>query len=165
MSIAQSLLPEFKHEASNTRKVLQLLPDEHFNWKPHEKSYSLGYLATHIAQLPNFITLMLSAGELDLAGDKMVRGKDSNFAEVLARFEARFAEATTALQNATDADLTAKWLLRKGDFTLFELPKVVAMRSMVFNHIIHHRGQLIVYMRLLNLKVPGLYGPSADEAS
>jgi len=163
MSIAQKLLPELKYEASNTRKVLERLPDEHFDWKPHEKSFSLGQLAAHIANLPSWLTIALSTDEFDLASGGFARTDDKNFSDVMNRFEAKINAASEALSAASDEKLTGTWLLKKGGVKMLELPRVAVIRSMVMNHTIHHRGEMIVYMRLLNLKVPGLYGPSADE--
>ena len=163
MSIAQKLLAELNYEASNTKKVLERLPDEHFDWKPHVKSYSLGQLAAHIANLPSWITIALSTDEFDLATGGFPRADDKNFNDVMSRFESKIKAAGEALETASDERLTAKWILKKGGVKMLELPRVGVIRSMVLNHTIHHRGEMIVYMRLLNLKVPGLYGPSADE--
>jgi len=163
MSIAQKLLAELNYEASNTRKVLERLPDEHFDWKPHVKSYSLGQLATHIANLPSWLTIALSTDEFDLAAGGFARTDDKTFKDVMNRFESKIKAATEALEIASDEKLKSTWILKKGGVKILELPRVGVIRSMVMNHTIHHRGEMIVYMRLLNLKVPGLYGPSADE--
>jgi len=163
MSIAQKLLAELNYEASNTRKVLERLPDEHFDWKPHEKSFSLGQLAAHIANLPSWLTIALSTDEFDLATGGLARTDDKNFNDVMNRFESKIKSATEALEIASDEKLKGTWILKKGGVKILELPRVGVIRSMVMNHTIHHRGEMIVYMRLLNLKVPGLYGPSADE--
>jgi len=163
MSIAQKLLAELNYEASNTRKVLERLPDEHFDWKPHVKSYSLGQLAAHIANLPSWLTIALSTDEFDLATGGLARTDDKNFNDVMNRFESKIKSATEALEIASDEKLKGTWILKKGGVKILELPRVGVIRSMVMNHTIHHRGEMIVYMRLLNLKVPGLYGPSADE--
>lgn len=163
MPIAQIMLPEFKHEANNTRRVLERLTDEHFDWKPHEKSFSLGQLATHIAGLPHWLNIIVTTDDFDLINAGFARGNDKTFEEVKQRFETNIKQAEESLSTASDELMKAVWILRKGDFKVVEIPKVVAIRSMVINHSIHHRGELIVYMRLLGIKVPGLYGPSADE--
>ena len=163
MSIASALIPELKHEAGNTRRVLQLLPDEHFNWKPHEKSFSLGGLAAHIAGIPFWAKTALTTSEFELTSINFKHNPYSNFTEVREGFEKHLAEAEQALSAASDEAMMGLWRLTKGGVKALELPRVAFMRSIVMNHTIHHRGELIVYMRLLNIKVPGLYGPSADE--
>jgi len=163
MALAQLFIPELKHEASNTRKVFERLTDEHFNWKPHEKSFSLGGLASHIAHLPLWISLTINTSEFDLVNGGFPRTSVKTFQEVRDLFEERFNAALTALSSADDEHLKEVWLLKNGDVKLFEMPRSVVIRSIAMNHSVHHRGELIVYMRLLNLKVPGLYGPSADE--
>ncbi len=164
MGIAQMMLPELKHEAANTKKVFERLEEanDKFEWRPHQKSSTMGQLATHIANLTTWITMTINSDELDLATTPR-REPLNNFSEVLALFEKNLDEATKALEGSSDELLMKKWTLRKGDYVILELPKAAVIRSMVFNHIVHHRGQLTVYLRLNNIAVPGLYGPSADE--
>ena len=164
MSIAQMMLPELKHEAANTRRVLERLKEakDKFDWRPHGKSYTMGQLATHIANLTTWITMTINSDELDLATTPR-REPLKNFSEVAELFEKNLDEATKALESADDSLLMKKWTLRKGDHVILELPKAAVIRSMVFNHVVHHRGQLTVYLRLNDIAVPGLYGPSADE--
>lgn len=164
MAIAQMMLPELKHEAASTRKVLERLKEaeDKFEWRPHPKSYSMGQLAQHIANLTTWITMAINSDELDLATNPR-RQPLSSFSDVLEVFEKNLAEATKALEGADDSLMMKKWTLRKGDHVILELPKAGVIRGMVFNHVIHHRGQLTVYLRLNDIAVPGLYGPSADE--
>ncbi|MEX6689132.1 DinB family protein [Danxiaibacter flavus] len=164
MGIAQMMLPELKHEAANTRKILERLKqaEDKFEWRPHQKSYTMGQLASHIANLTTWITMTINSDELDLASSPR-RQPLTGFLEVLEVFEKNLDEATKALEGADDSLLMKKWTLRKGDHVILELPKAAVIRSMVFNHVVHHRGQLTVYLRLNDLAVPGMYGPSADE--
>ncbi|MGE0354981.1 MAG: DinB family protein [Gemmatimonadales bacterium] len=167
MTIAASLLPEFDHEMASSRRVLERVPEAQAGWKPHNKSYSLGDLAAHVAQLPLWISVMLGQPELDLASPEAQDGMERRFtttADLLARFDRTIAEARTALARASDADMMAPWTLRNGRAPIFTLPRVGVLRSFVMNHLIHHRGQLTVYLRLRDVPLPGMYGPTADEA-
>ncbi len=163
MAIHTALINELKYEASNTRKILARIPEEQFNWQPHEKSMSMERLACHIAELPRWINYMMAATEFDFARDTFDRVKVSSKDEITTAFEDIMQQALALLEKAMDEDLNIKWSLRRGEIKAFELPRKVAIRNMVMNHIIHHRGQLSVYLRLLNVPVPGMYGPSADE--
>ena len=164
MPLSQILFSELKHEAANTRKVLERVPTEHFDWKPHEKSSSLGRLAAHIAQLTSWLDLIVNAEELDFATRNYIPPKVTNSTELLQSFEDHIEKAKAVLQNnITDEDLMEKWTLKDGEKVFFTLPKIFALRSMVFNHIVHHRAQLGVYLRLLDIPVPSIYGPTADE--
>lgn len=158
----QSLIAEFDHETANTRKMLERLPDEQFQWKPHDKSYTLGKLATHIATMPAWFTMTVEQPELNLAAP-MEQPKPQTREEILSIFDATSIAARTSLAGATDDVLAQSWTLRHGDHVIFTMPKSAVLRDMCFNHIVHHRGQLSVYLRLLDVPVPGLYGPSADE--
>jgi len=120
MSIAQKLLAELNYEASNTRKVLERLPDEHFDWKPHEKSFSLGQLAAHIANLPSWLTIALSTDEFDLATGGLARTDDKNFNDVMNRFESKIKSATEALEIASDEKLKGTWILKKGGVKILD---------------------------------------------
>lgn len=162
MSIAQALLGEFEQESANTRKVLERLPEDKWTWKPHPKSMALGSLATHLANLSNWLHVTISVPSLDIPPDfKMELLKDR--AELLAFFDKETAAGKAALAGCSDAAMMEPWSLRTGGRTIFTLPRVAVLRSMVFNHMIHHRAQLAMYLRLNDLPVPGLYGPSADE--
>jgi uncharacterized damage-inducible protein DinB len=166
MSIGQSMLMEFDQEMANTRKVLERADDAQWGWKPHAKSGTLGWLASHIATMPEWITMTLKTDELDYApvGGPAYEGpKIANKQQLLAALDKGVAEARTSLAAVTDADIMKDWTLLAGGHKIFTMPKVACIRVMVLNHIIHHRAQLTVYYRLLGIPVPGLYGPSADE--
>lgn len=166
MTIGQSMLMEFEEEMKNTRKVLERVDDTQWDWKPHAKSGSVGWLAGHIATMPGWITMTLQTEELDYApvnGPSYEPPKIENRQQLLAELDKNVSEARTALANVSDADIMKDWTLLAGGHKIFTLPRVACIRSMVLNHIIHHRAQLTVYYRLLGIPVPGLYGPSADE--
>ena len=166
MSIAQSLLPEFDQEMASTRKVLERVPSEKWNWKPHDKSGTLGWLASHIGTVPGWYTMTLQTESLDYApkdGPGYTPPKIENTKELLAAFDKESKEARAALTAASDADFAKNWTLLAGGQEIFTMPRVACIRGMCLNHLIHHRAQLTVYFRLLNVAVPGLYGPSADE--
>jgi uncharacterized damage-inducible protein DinB len=167
MSIAQSLLPEFNEEMANTRKVLERVPDEKWNWKPHEKSGTAGWLAGHVGTIPEWLTMTLNTESLDYApvdGPTYTPPKLENRVQVLAAFDKGSSEARAALTSASDTDMMKGWTLLAGGKEIFTMPRAACIRSMILNHLIHHRAQLTVYLRLLNVPVPGLYGPSADES-
>lgn len=157
-----SLLPEFDQEMANTRKALERIPVDRLDFKPHEKSYSLLELASHISNLPTWTGMTLSTTELDL-DQPFERTPPTNKAEILEEFEATSTEARQALEGASAEDLGVAWTLRSGDEVWFTMPRAAVYRSFVMNHLIHHRAQLGVYLRLLDVPVPGMYGPSADE--
>ena len=166
MTIGQSMLPEFDQEMQNTRKTLERIPDEKWNWKPHEKSGTLGWLAGHVGTVPEWITMTINTQELDYApvnGPAYEPPKISNRQEVLAAFDKAAAEARAALAGVSDLDIMKNWKLLAGGQEIFTLPRIACIRGMCLNHLIHHRGQLTVYFRLIGVPVPGLYGPSADE--
>jgi len=166
MTIGQSMLSEFDEEMKNTRKVLERVDDKQWAWKPHAKSGSVGWLASHIATMPGWITMTLQTEELDYApvnGPAYEGPKIENRQQLLAELDKGVAEARAALAKAGDADILKDWTLLAGGQKIFTLPRVACIRGMVLNHIIHHRAQLTVYYRLLGIPVPGLYGPSADE--
>lgn len=163
MSIHTALIGELKYEASNTRKILAGIPEEQFNWKPHEKSMSLGRLACHITELPQWIGHIMTAIEFDFASDVFNRINVSSREELMEIFDITIRRAVEFLEKATDEELNTSWTLRRAGLMRFELPRKVSIRQLVLNHIVHHRGQLSVYLRLLNVPVPGMYGPSADE--
>jgi uncharacterized damage-inducible protein DinB len=167
MAINQALLPEFDQEMANTRKTLERVPDDKFGWKPHEKSSSMGGLATHLANLPTWASHSIDLDQLDVAPNGVpVRTEPLNTqAEVLAAFDANVATARAAIAGATDEQLFGPWTLLANGKTLMTLPKVAVLRSFVMNHLIHHRAQLGVYLRLNDIPVPSIYGPSADEGS
>jgi uncharacterized damage-inducible protein DinB len=145
-----------------TRRLLERLPDAQLAWKPHEKSMSLGGLATHLSNLPNWGTTILNDEFYDLAaGPPNLEAKPSREA-ILAFFDEAAKTARRSLDK-TDAELNARWALRRGDQEMFSLPRAAAFRTFVLYHVVHHRGQLSVYLRLNNVPVPAIYGPTADE--
>ena len=162
MNMVDALLPEFDREMTTTRKVLERVPDQSLGWKPHAKSFSLGELATHVASLPTWGAETLNKSELDV-GTSRPPGALASRAEMLAAFDTSTAAARAALAGRSDAELMSMWTLKRNGTTLFSMPKAVVLRSFVLSHLIHHRGQLSVYLRLLDVPVPSIYGPSADE--
>src|SRR5262249_678468 len=151
---------------ANTRKTLERVPEDQFDWKPHQKSTALGGLATHIANLPSWVSLTIKQSEFDLAppGQGPVRVPPATTKqELLDAFGGNREAGREALAAASDEHLMATWSLLSGGNTLFTLPRAAVLRSFVMNHIIHHRAQLGLYLRLLDIPVPALYGPSADE--
>lgn len=166
MSLATSLLPEFDQEMANLRKTLERIPDGKLGWKPHKKSMSLGGLATHLATMLTWVNYTIEASELDLAppGKPPYKAEElATRAAILAAFDKNAAAARKAIEGASDAKLKGMWTLLAGGKKLFSLPRIACLRSFTMNHMIHHRGQLSVYLRLLDVPVPALYGPSADE--
>jgi uncharacterized damage-inducible protein DinB len=166
MAVKDTLLAEFDMEMDNTRRTLERVPDDKFGWKPHEKSGTLGWMATHIASIPHWAKMTMEQESLDLSpagGSKFVPPKADTRKELLDLFDKNRAEARAALAGGDDASYAKSWALLMGGRELFREPRSAVLRRMVFNHIIHHRGQLTMYLRLLNVPVPALYGPSADE--
>ena len=166
MSIGQSMLPEFDEEMKNTRKVLERVPTEKWNWKPQEKSGTLGWMASHVGTIPEWITMTINTEELDYApvnGPSYTPPKIENREQLLAAFDKGTAEARSALSGVSDAEIMKDWTLLAGGQKIFAMPRVACLRGMCLNHLYHHRGQLTMYFRQLGVPVPGLYGPSADE--
>lgn len=165
MPLRNALLIEFREEAALTRKMLERVPFANPEWKPHEKSMTLQRLASHIAEIPFWMMRALHMDGMDFgqpgALPPRFYAKDSE--ELLQKFESSHREASEALEKATDEALDMKWIMRRGGQVIYALTKMVVIRKWVFNHTIHHRGQLSVYLRLNNVPVPGMYGPSADE--
>ena len=168
MAIAQSLLPEFEMEMANTRKTLERVPDEKFEFKPHPKSGSMGWLAGHLANLPLWAVMTLKEDSLDIApagGQPFKLPETINRKQVLEVFDQNVADAKKGLAAATDEQLMRPWSLLKTGQTIMTMPKIAVLRSFVLNHIIHHRAQMGVYLRLNDIPVPSIYGPSADEGA
>ena len=166
MPISKMILPEFDHEMANTRKTLERVPEDKFAWKPHEKSMSLGGLSTHLANIPSWTAQTFDRDELDIAppGEPPLRMAEAKTRpELLAAFDKNVASARAALEAAGDENWQGKWSLLMGVNPIFSLPRTAVMRGFVMNHLIHHRAQLGVYLRLLDVPVPSIYGPSADE--
>ena len=162
MAIKDVLLAEYDHEMGTTRRLLERIPDAQLAWKPHEKSMSLGGLATHLANIPNWGGAILGGPSFDLATSPANLTARGSVAEILSAFD----EATKGARgkmNVDDAEYLGQWALKRGDQVMFSMPRSAAFRTFVLNHLIHHRGQLSVYLRLNNVPVPAIYGPSADE--
>jgi uncharacterized damage-inducible protein DinB len=165
MTISESLLPEFDAEMENTRKLLAALPDGKWDWKPHPKSMSLGQLAGHIADMTGWAVDTIEKPSLELGPDDYKPYIPASVDDVVSTFQEKRSQARTAIAKASDADMRHVWSMTWSGQKIIEMPRIAVLRGMVINHIIHHRGQLTVYVRLLDGKVPGLYGPSADEMS
>lgn len=161
-SLKATALGDLEHELRVTRSLLERVPDDRLDWKPHEKSFSLGSLAAHVANLPYWITSTLQSDFFDLTGVTH-RAPVADRAELLELFEQRAAEARAALAAVDDADLLRPWELRMGEKVLQRMSRLAVIRGMGISHFIHHRGQLSVYLRLLDVPLPPMYGPSADE--
>ncbi|MDT5272146.1 MAG: hypothetical protein QOH49_4332 [Acidobacteriota bacterium] len=163
MRICETLAAEMAQEAKTTRRLLERVPEASFGWKPHEKSMSLGRLAAHVAELPELIIPALTQDELDFAAGEFKPFEPKTTAELLEKFDRNIATAAEALQKQPDERMGEKWKLRSGDHVLFEMPRASVVRFVGLNHVVHHRGQLSVYLRLLDVPLPSIYGPSADE--
>lgn len=159
----QSLLPEFKQESASTKKMLEKVPEDKFDWMPHNKSMSLGKLAAHVANIPNWMILVLTTDEFDFATAGYKEDSAKTQQELVAVFDNNYRQALQNLEHASDETLRGSWTFRSGDHVIFTLPRIAAIRTLAMNHLLHHRGQLSVYLRLLDVPVPGMYGPSADE--
>ena len=161
--IKESILPEYDHEMGSTRRLLERVPDEKLSWKPHQKSMSMGGLATHLANIPSWAPTILNDSCFDLAAAPPPMQEERSRTDILARFDQNVLVARSAIAARTDPELMAGWTLKRGEYEMFTLPKVACLRTFLLNHIIHHRGQLSVYLRLNDVPVPAIYGPSADE--
>jgi uncharacterized damage-inducible protein DinB len=162
MTISETLLPEFDHEMANTKAMLECVPEDKFSWKPHEKSMTMGRLASHCAEMASWAVFTINQDKLELTPD-MKPFNASTKKELLDGFAGFTADARKAIQGASDADLGKTWSLIYGGKPVMSMPRASVLRSMVMNHIIHHRAQLSVYLRLNNIPIPGMYGPSADS--
>lgn len=166
MSIAQSLLPELDMEMAGTRKTLERLPEDKFDFRPHPKSFPMISLATHITNMLGWGRDTLKSDSFDVApvgGEPYKENPAASVAELVETFDKNLAEFREALASASDADMMANWSLLAGGQTLFTMPRIACIRGMILNHLIHHRAQLTVYLRMCDVPVPALYGPSADE--
>ena len=164
MRLTDGMLGELDFEAANTRKVLGRVPAEKLGWKPHGKSWTLGELATHLAHLPGWMSITLQQDSLD-ASTVPSPPVATSTEELLQIFDAKVKEAREALRQADDPRLFASWSLLMQGKPMFTMPRLAVLRNFIMNHSIHHRAQLGVYLRLLDVAVPSVYGPSADEGS
>ncbi|MDX1502938.1 MAG: DinB family protein [Thermoanaerobaculia bacterium] len=163
LTMAQALVAEFENECRATRAMLERVPEESLGWRPHEKSMTLGRLASHIAECPGWARRVMSGSELDFAALDYTPPEARSRAELLELFEDERRGFTEALDGVGDEALLEKWVLRSGDHVITRSARVAVLRGFVLSHLIHHRGQLTVYLRLLGVPVPGAYGPTADE--
>jgi len=168
MSISQAMLPEFDIEMSHTRKLLALVPEDKLDWQAHEKSYTLRGIATHLANLPSWTMVTISNDEFDMAPKEPDPSMNvppvESVAEALKNFDENVATAHATIEGASDDTMMGGWTLLSGGEKVFTMPKVAVMRSFVMSHMIHHRAQLGVYLRMCDVPLPAIYGPSADEA-
>jgi uncharacterized damage-inducible protein DinB len=156
------LLKEMEQEAQTTRKMLSLVPNDKFGWKPHEKSMTMKQLVTHIAELPGWVSFALTTSELDFATNHVEPTDVASTAELLDAFEKSYADGKGQLEKSNEEDLLPNWTMRNGE-EIYSVSTKAEVIRMSFCQTVHHRAQLGVYLRLLNIPIPGSYGPSADE--
>jgi uncharacterized damage-inducible protein DinB len=161
MSIGKTLIPEFDEEMKTTRRLLERVPDDKGEWKPHPKSFAIGHLAQLLSWMPGWITNALTETSLDLTNTGMSYSFEKT-STLLDDFDRNVREARAALEAAQDADFDVVWSLRMGEQVLFSMPRAGVVRQNI-SHLVHHRGQMSVYLRLLDIPVPSMYGPTADE--
>jgi uncharacterized damage-inducible protein DinB len=165
MTLAQMLVPEFDQEMRTTRSLLERFPEAERGWRPHPKSMTLGQLAAHVATIPVWGTTTLVQTEFDMSppgGPSFKTPEIESTAGLLALFDENVAGARAALAKASDADLGVVWTLKNAGATIFAMPRAAVFRAFVMSHLIHHRGQLSVYLRLRDVPLPSIYGPTAD---
>ena len=163
MTLGQILTAELKHEAISTRKMLERIPSDKLAWKPHEKSMTLERIAGHIVEMVSWTKQTLTQDELDFSKFDYTPKQYTDSSQLVADFDKNVAEAIETLSNSSNETMSENWTMRNGEQIYFTMPKAAVMRSFVMSHIIHHRGQMSVYLRLLDIPVPSIYGPSADE--
>lgn len=161
MAIAEALLQELEQETHATRRVLERVPDAHLDWRPHAKSYSLGQLALHVAQIPGSVAAL--AMQSPVAPPAFVQERAERSADLVPALEESLRTAKSLLQNASDTTMMETWRLVAGDRELMAMPRAAFLRAIMLNHWYHHRGQLLVYLRQLDVPLPSVYGPTADE--
>jgi uncharacterized damage-inducible protein DinB len=164
MAIRDTLLPEFDQEMANTRKMLERAPQDRFDYQPHPKSWKLNRLAGHVADLPSWVSHTMQTELLALEPGMYTPFEPTTSQELLAHFDKHVSEARAALAQATDEQMNTDWTMQWEGKTVMTMTRAGVLRSVVMNHLIHHRAQLGVYLRLCDVAVPGMYGPSADEA-
>jgi uncharacterized damage-inducible protein DinB len=166
MSIGQAMLPEFDQEMASTRKTIERVPDDKLNWKAHPKSNTIGWVMAHLVEIPGWVEGTLAADSWDInppGGEPYRTPQYKSRAEALADFDKNVASARKAIEKVSDAELMKSWSLLSGGQPLITMPKIAVLRGFVLNHTIHHRAHLLVYLRLNDVPVPGMYGPSGDE--
>lgn len=162
--LAATVLADLDHEMASTRTMLARIPDAHLDYTPHEKSWTLRKLATHLLDFPLWGQVTLQSTTLDFAAPQPAKPVLNSASDFVAVWDARVAELSAALATASDADLQVNWTATVGSQVVMSMPRIAVLRGMVINHMIHHRAQLSIYYRLLNVSLPPLYGPSADES-
>jgi len=168
MAMRDALLPEFDHLMEGTRRTLERVPEAKFGWKPHDKSYSLQALASHLANIPSWMDLTLNSDKLDVApegDDQFTTPQAESTRHLVEMFDANAKAAREVLAKTDDATFMKSWTLLAGGEEIFTMPRAAVLRGFIMNHMIHHRAQLGVYLRLNDVAVPALFGPSADEES
>lgn len=163
MRIADMLLPEWDRETAVTRRAVERVPDEKLDWRPHPKSFTLRQLATHLVTVPSWMPPIIGQEYIDL-GDQPASTPAESRNDLLGRFDGHVAAARQALAGADNATMLAPWTLKNAGAVLFTMPRAGVLRGFIFSHMIHHRAQLGVYLRLLDVPVPSMYGNTADEA-
>jgi uncharacterized damage-inducible protein DinB len=163
MPLNQPLIAELVQEGTSTRKILERVPVEKGDWKPHEKSMLLGKLAMHVAEIPGWVALVMLTDGLDFAKFDYKLKAPATQDELLAKHDEHIAQAKAVLEGCADAEFDKIWTMRTGDKVHYSLPKHAALRRFAFSHLFHHRAQLGVYLRLLDIPIPGMYGPTSDE--
>lgn len=163
MQLNQLLIEELKRESESTRKILKLVPEGKNDWRPHEKSFPIGRLAAHVAELPMWLDRALNHPEYDMAAHPLKSITFETNKELMDFFEAQFQQGIATLEHTTDEQLQEEWIFRRGEYIISKATRYNTIRSWMFNHQVHHRAQLSVYLRLLDIPVPGMYGPSADD--
>ena len=165
MPLNESILAEFQQEAKSTRKILERVPEKSFSWKPHEKSMSLGELTHHLAEIPEWVNVSIEQDVFDFSESGYVPKEQTTTAALLKIFDESVNKASESLKNASDETLMGNWTMKSGEKVYFTMPKLAVLRSFVLSHSIHHRGQLSVYLRMLDVPLPQIYGPTADESN
>lgn len=163
MNLIDPILAELAHEGATTRRLLERLPQDRLGWQPHQKSMTLGRLATHIAEIPGWVGSIVEKDEFDIGTSGYVPPTIASVAEILAMFDRTLSAATDSLKRQSNDRLLANWRFKKNGQLVVEMPRLGMIRSFLMNHLIHHRGQLSVYLRLQNVPLPSIYGPTADE--
>jgi uncharacterized damage-inducible protein DinB len=166
-SISASLLPEYDNEMATTRRHLERVPDEKLSWRPHEKSMTMGGLASHLAESVSWGPMMLNSDSMDVDAPEMQDYTPPNYesrAKILEEFDTNVTNTREVLASKNDAEWMTTWTMKKGDEVLMSMPKVAVVRGFLMNHNVHHRGQLSVYLRMCDVPVPQTYGPTADES-
>ena len=163
MPLRDAFIAEMKHESASTKKILERVPMDKKDWKPHEKSMTLGRLAAHVAEIPHWTSDIIHIDVYDFLQNYKPGQAPSTQEELIKIFQEKLDTAIADLEKMNDEDFKKMWVVKNGEQVYFNLPKAVAIRGWSFSHLFHHRGQLSVYLRLLDVPIPGMYGPSADE--